>query len=221
MKCTTVYLPVEQPPCICSRRGARAARRPSTSPCFDQRLEAAADHLDFLLDRQACRSPPAAPRPPECAAALRRATIGVRRNVRQHVADEMDLFGGEKAAASRVVGELPGLFGDPRHHRRQHEVEPPAALARARLVVQPAHVALQQGLEQLPPNVIISSSFGSEPSSRFVYFLMRSCMPMILPNSRRCSSPFSCAAAWRGHARAAIAREHLRELRLDRGSVAA
>ena len=115
---------------------------------LDQRLEAAADDLDLLIDRQL----------PE-ADRLRRGHQDAQRPVAahdrigrhggQHVADEVDLLGGEEALAAGVVGELPWLFRDPRNHRGQHQVELPPALARARFVVQPPHVALEQRLEQL------------------------------------------------------------------------
>ena len=117
-------------------------------PGFDQRLEAAADHLDFLVDRQL----------PE-ADRLRRRHQDAQRplalddriggDVGQHVADEVNLLGRQEALPAGVVGELPRLLADPRDHRRQHQIELAAALPRARLVVEPAHVALEQRLEEM------------------------------------------------------------------------
>jgi hypothetical protein len=70
-------------------------------------------------------------------------------NRRQHIADEVDVLGGEEAAPRGVVGELPGLLGNPRHHRREDEIELAPVLARTRLVIEPPDVALEQGLEEI------------------------------------------------------------------------
>ncbi len=114
----------------------------------DQRVEAAADDFEFLLDRETAK----AGRLGRCHQDPQRTGpwrdhVGGNRG--QYVADEMNVFGGKEAAARRVVGKLPRLLGDPRHHRREDEVELAAVLARARLVVQPPHVALEQCLEEI------------------------------------------------------------------------
>ena len=78
-----------------------------------------------------------------------RRTIGSAGTLRQDIADEVDLFGREEARSPGVVGKLPRLLGDPRDHRRQHEIEAAPPLARARLVIEAPHVTLKQRLEEL------------------------------------------------------------------------
>src|SRR6185436_8029179 len=72
----------------------------------------------------------------------------VRGNAGEHVAREAHVLGGEKTAAARVIREFPRLLRDPRDHGSEYQVEA-SALQRTRLVVQAAHVALEQRVEQL------------------------------------------------------------------------
>ena len=65
----------------------------------------------------------------------------------------MDVLGCEEAPPPGIERELPGFFGDPRDHRRQYEIEPSPALARARFIVETPNVTLNERLEELAPEL--------------------------------------------------------------------
>ena len=190
------------------RRGPRDDLDARRAGCH-QRRHAAPDQRLLLRRRQ--RAQPGRLRrcnhDAQCARARRNA---ISRHRGQYVAHEVHVARGNEAAALRIERKLPRLLGDPRHHRREHQVERAPARVCKRLPVQPQHAAAEQRLEQI----------GAEGQQRVVRRrltareLRVALDPLVLPDDRAKACGLTVGRAQRqrrGHVRAGIARQHARK----------